>query len=218
MKLNNLFVLFLSGLLWSQSVAGQILDRGNFLVGTNVGFSRAQNENSVSSSGQDVKGEGPSSTQFNIAPDIGYFLADNFVLGIGLDYTLSSVKQPNEDRTTDSDLLFGPFGRYYFPLDNDMAVFFVTTFGFGNSSDETLIGTNTKSVNTNILAIGAGPGFTIFSSSGIGIEAILKYNYARSTFDTEDAGVKITTKSITNQFDIGLGIQFYFSGLKRVGS
>jgi hypothetical protein len=207
-----------ASLLWSQMLSGQMLDKGNFLVGTNVGFSRAQTENSVTSSGEEEKGEGPSSMQFNLAPNIGYFLADNFTLGIGLDYTLGSVKQPNEDRTDDSDLLFGPFARYYFPINNDMAVFLVTTFGFGNSTDETLVGENTKRINTNIFAVGAGPGFTIFSSDGIGIEAIFKYNYARSTFDTEDAGVKITTKSITNQFDIGLGIQLYFGGMKRIGS
>jgi hypothetical protein len=212
-----MLAIFLAGLLWSQLLIGQTLDRGNFLVGTNLGFSRAQTERSLKIGSESEKGEGPSSTQFNVAPNLGYFLADNFVLGIGLDYTLSSVKQPNEDRTDDSDLLFGPFGRYYFPLNNDMAVFFVTTFGFGNSSDETLVGTNTKSINTNIIAVGAGPGFTIFSSNGIGIEAIFKYNYARSTFDTEDAGIKTTTKSITNQFDIGLGIQLYFGGLKRIG-
>lgn len=218
MKPNKFLILALSVLLYWQLLPGQMLYRGNFLVGANVGFSKAQTERNISINDQETKGEGPSSTQFSIAPNIGYFLADNFVLGIGLDYTLSSVKQPNEDRTDDSDLLFGPFVRYYLPVDNDMAIFLVTNFGFGNSSDETLVGTNTKSINTNIFAVGVGPGFTIYSRNGIGLEAIFKYNYARSKFDTEDAGVKTTTKAITNQFDIGLGIQFYFSGLKRVGN
>lgn len=217
MKMNKLFLLSLTALLFSQVLQGQMLDQGNFLVGANVGFSRAETERTVSAIGQDVAAEGPSSMQLNVAPDIGYFLLDNFVLGIGLDYTLSNVKQPNADRTEGSNILFGPFARYYYPFDDDMAVFFVTNFGFGNSSDETVAGASTQSVNTNIFAVGVGPGFTIFSSRGIGIEAILKYNYARSKFDTEEGGVTTTTKSISNQFDIGLGIQFYFGGLKRVG-
>lgn len=208
----------LAVLLSSQLTIGQTLDRGNFLVGANLGFSRAATERSVTTDGDKEKGEGPSSMQFNIAPNLGYFLVDNLVLGIGLDYTLSSVKQPNEDKTDDSDLLFGPFVRYYFPFNDDMALFLVSTFGFGNSSDETLIGTTTKSINTNIIALGVGPGFTIFSRNGVGIEAIFKYNYARSAFDTEEGGVKTSTKSLTNQFDIGLGLQFYFGGMKRIGS
>ncbi len=218
MKPHKFLIASLCVLLFGQVSPGQMLNQGNFLVGANVGFSRAQTERNVSTNNQETKGEGPASTQFSIAPNVGYFLADNFALGIGLDYTLSSVKQPNEDRTDDSDLLFGPFVRYYIPIDNDMAVFLVTNFGFGNSSDETLVGTNTKRINTNIFAVGVGPGFTIYSSNGIGLEAIFKYNFARSKFDTEDAGIKTTTKAITNQFDIGLGVQFYFGGLKRLGS
>ena len=144
----------------------------------------------------------------------GYFLFNNFTLGIGLDYTSSTETRAGEDKTKDSDLLFGPFARYYFPF-GDKAIFLQGNFGFGNSADNLTIGTEKQNINTNILAVGAGPGFTIFSNDAIGLEALVKYNYARSKFDLDIAGVKTTTTTKTNQIALSLGIQVYFAGLKR---
>jgi hypothetical protein len=185
--------------------------RGNFMFGTAVGFS--SNTNTISQGGS--SGEGPESFQWNLAPHIGYFLFDNFALGIGLDYTFSREKQPNQDKNDDSDLLFGPFGRYYVPFGGDKAVFLEGNFGFGTSSDDLIIGGESQSISTDIIAFGAGPGFTIFSNDAIGIESLFKYNYARSRFNTTVGGVATETTTKTNQFSVSLGIQFYFAGLRR---
>jgi hypothetical protein len=149
-----------------------------------------------------------------VSPSLGYFLLDNFTLGIGLDYTSSSETRAGEAKTKDSDLLFGPFARFYFPF-GDKAIFLQGNFGFGNSSDNFNDGTGTQNINTNILAVGAGPGFTIFSNDAIGLEALVKYNYARSKFDIDLGGVKTSTTTKTNQIALSLGIQIYFAGLKR---
>lgn len=100
------------------------------------------------------------------------------------------------------DLLFGPFFRFYLPPEEDIAFFLEPNFGFGNSSDDQFIGEGKQSVKTNIFAIGVGPGFTVLSSKGIGLEAIFKYNFARSKFNTEIAGVQTVSITTTNQFDI----------------
>lgn len=69
-------------------------------------------------------------------------------------------------------------------------------------------------INTNIMAFGLGPGFTIFSSSAVGIEALVKYNFARSRFDTDIAGLQRETVTRTNQFDFSIGFQFYLGGFE----
>ncbi|TNE59523.1 MAG: hypothetical protein EP344_08455 [Bacteroidetes bacterium] len=191
--------------------AQQFTERGNFLVGSAIGFS--SNTSTISqSSGQ---GEGPESFQWNIAPHVGYFLFENFALGVGLDYTFSREKQPNEDKNDDSDLLFGPFARYYLPFGGDKAVFLEGNFGFGTSSDDLIIEGEPQSISTDIIAFGAGPGFTIFSNDAIGIETLFKYNYARSRFNTTESGVTTETTTKTNQFAVSLGIHVYFAGLRR---
>lgn len=193
---------------------GQFTDRGRFMLGSAVGFST--NTSKISTTGQTpgVAETEPQNNQWNVAPYIGYFLFNNFTLGIGLDYTASSETREGQAKTKDSDLLFGPYARYYFPF-GDKAFFLQGNFGFGNSSDNYAIDGANQNINTNILAVGAGPGFTIFSNDAIGLEALVKYNYARSKFDIDVAGVKTTTTTKTNQIALSLGIQVYFSGLRR---
>ncbi|MCB9316598.1 MAG: outer membrane beta-barrel protein [Lewinellaceae bacterium] len=194
-----------------QIQAQNFTERGNFLVGTAIGFS--SNTSTISQS--TGKGDGPESFQWNIAPHVGYFLFENFAIGVGLDYTFSREQQPNEDKNDDTDLLFGPFGRYYIPFGGDKAVFLEGNFGFGTSSDDLIINGEPQSISTDIIAFGAGPGFTIFSNDAIGIETLFKYNYARSRFNTTQDGVVTETTTKTNQFAVSLGIQVYFAGLRR---
>jgi hypothetical protein len=81
-----------------------------------------------------------------------------------------------------------------------------------------LIAGQRQKITSNIFALGVGPGFTIFSDSAIGIEALFKYNFARSSFDTDIGGIVTETTTRTNQFDLSIGVQFYFGGVQRVGS
>lgn len=193
---------------------GQFTDRGRFMLGSSIGFSTNTSKISTTGSAPGTQEAEPQNTQWNIAPYIGYFLFNNFTLGIGLDYTSSNETRQGEEKTRDSDLLFGPYARYYFPF-GDKAFFLQGNFGFGNSSDNLNIGGDTRNINTNILAFGAGPGFTIFSNDAIGLEALVKYNYARSQFDLDIAGQKTTTTTKTNQIALSLGLQVYFAGLRR---
>ncbi|MBL7802351.1 MAG: outer membrane beta-barrel protein [Saprospiraceae bacterium] len=214
---NRIFFLAVSLLLAGMGLKAQtaFTEQGNFLIGSTVGFSSNESRLKSSTQSGSAEGEGPYSLQWNLNPHIGYFLLDNFNLGIGLDYTFSREKQPNADKTDDSDLLFGPFARLYLPLGDDQAFFLEGNFGFGNSSDNLIIGGAPQSINSNIIAVGAGPGFTIFSSRAVGLEALFKYNYARTKFQTTENGVTTETTSRTNQFAVSLGVQFYFGGFSK---
>jgi len=203
-------------MLFAWMASAQFTDQGNFLIGSTIGFSSADSKIMLHSTG-DKEEAGPTSFQLNIAPKIGYFLIQDFTLGIGVDYTLSFSKQPSEDKVNTSNLLFGPFGRYYIPTGNDIFVFGEANFGFGNSSDVQTIAGKRQSINTNIFAVGAGPGLTIISSNGLGIEAVFKYNYARSSFDTEIDALKTKTTTKANQFSISIGMTLYFEGIMRAG-
>lgn len=209
--------IFLYILWWAYlpGIQAQVTDQGNFMIGTKIGLSAAQSKVSFNNGDGGKQEESPTSTQFNIAPTIGYFVFDDLALGIGLDYTFNKVEEDNLENVKDSDLLFGPFARYYVPVADDMSFFLEANFGFGTSSDNQVIAGAPQSINTNILAFGVGPGFTIFSSRSVGIEAILRYNYAKSVFDTEIAGIKRETTTKTNQFDFALGVQFYFSSITK---
>lgn len=203
-------------MLMATLLSAQVTQGGNFILGSTVGFSTASSNITQEATGGIKSEESPYSTQINIAPSVGYFLFDNLALGIRMDYTLNRVEESNNNYTEDSDVLFGPFGRFYLPMteSNDMYLFAEAGFGFGNSRDVKELETGNQRINTNLFAFGIGPGITVIASNAIGLEAVVKYNFARSEFDTKIAGVEANTTTKTNQIGISLGLQFYFSGFK----
>lgn len=196
----------------------QVTGRGNFMLGGTVGISTAQSKITQTTSAGESQDKSPTSSQISFAPSVGYFLLDRTAVGIRMDFTRSAVREQQADKVLDSDLLFGPFGRYYLPAGKDLALFIDGGFGFGNSNDQQYFGEVSQRINTNIFAVGIGPGFTVFSEHGLGIEALLKYNFARSRFDTTVGGVSQEVITHTNQVDLALGLQLYFGGMKKLES
>lgn len=196
--------------------------RGNFVLGSRLGFSAAKSEVDVQSSAGNIKGDGGSSYQLNFAPGIGYFFAENFALGIAMDWlkTHSSTgvdvnggTEP-EKKSNNDIVLFGPFVRYFIPVSDDRAFFIGTTFGFGNSKNEFVSNNETQRINNKLLNIGIGPGFTIFSKKGLALEALVKYNFGQSKSEIDVANVKRTSETWTNAVDFSVGVQYYFGGFR----
>jgi|GEM_PF-805910 hypothetical protein len=199
--------------------------RGNFMIGTGIGFSTSNSKVNVTSSTGNFSGDGGSATQLNLSPGIGYFFANNFAFGVGMDLIASRTEaqadltNPNslDQRSENSDLLFGPFARLYLGVSEDKAIFIGTTLGFGSSRDEFVSGTGSaQTIDNNIVTVGVGPGFTVFSRSGLSLEALVKYNYARSKSNININEVTRNSITRTSAFDFSVGLQYYFGGLRGV--
>lgn len=219
------FVAFAQVTTTSASVS-QPTQRGNFVIGSRIGFSTAKSKVDVQSAAGSIKGDGGSSAQFNLSPGIGYFFADNLVLGIGMDWlkTNSSTGVDLNGGTTapqksdNNNVLFGPFIRFFLPTGDDKAFFIGTTVGFGNSKNQFTADNKTQSINNSLLTIGVGPGFTIYSNNGLALEALAKYNHARSNSEIDVQGVKRVSKTWTNAIDFSVGLQYYFGGFKTTNN
>lgn len=211
----------------AQVTSFQPTQRGNFVIGSRIGFSTAKSTIDIESPGGSVKGDGGSSSQFNLAPAIGYFFAENFVLGIGMDWLRTNSKTgidvsggtapPQE--SSNSNVLFGPFLRYFIPTGDDKAFFLGTAVSFGNSKNQFTGSDNVvQSINTSLLTVGVGPGFTIYSNDGWALEALVKYNFAKSDSEIDIQGLKRTSQSWTNAVDFSVGVQYYFGGFKSANA
>ena len=218
----RMILVFLVALSSVLTVRAQAFNQGNFMMGGTLGFSAAESSTDVESEGTNISSEGARTTQFNIAPAVGYFLLDRWALGIGLDYTLNRVREPVDvndptagfDKSYDSDLLFGPFTRYYFPVGKEKAFFLEATMGFGSSENQVAVDGTPQTVSNDVIAFGFGPGFTILSSDAVGIEAQLKYNWARSNAELVFDEINTSTQTYTNQIDSSIGFQVYFARVK----
>lgn len=178
--------------------------KGTIQIGGTVGISSASTDITING----VENPGSATLQINAAPKVGYFLFDQLVLGIGMDYTFNEEKATTTE--TDADLLFGPYAQLYLPIGNSKAFFLEGNFGFGNTRD-----TNDQlglDNSTRVYALGIGPGFTIISGDQhpLGLETSFKYNFGRSTNTTKinDTVNEVLTR--TNQWDLSLGIKYYF--------
>ena len=209
----------------AQQTISSPTQRGNFVIGSRVGFSTAKSSVDVQSSTGSIKGDGGSSAQFNLSPGIGYFFLDNLVMGISMDWLKTnsstgvdlngSVSTPQE--TNNNNLLFGPFIRFFIPVEDDKAFFIGSTVGFGNSKNQYISDGKTQSINNNLLSVGVGPGFTIYSRNGLALEALVKYNFARSNSEIDVQSIKRVSKTWTNAVDFSVGLQYYFGGVRSSG-
>jgi hypothetical protein len=200
----------------------QPTQRGNFVIGSRIGFSTAKSSVDVQSTTGSIKGDGGSSAQFNLSPGIGYFFAQNFVVGISMDWLKTNSSTGVDlnggtlapQKSENNNVLFGPFIRYFFPSGEDKAFFLGTTVGFGNSKNQFISNNTTQTINNSLLTIGVGPGFTIYSKNGLALEALVKYNFARSNSEINVQDINRISKTWTNAVDFSVGIQYYFGGFK----
>lgn len=225
-KLISLFTfLLISVAVIAQVTLSQPTQRGNFVIGSRIGFLSAKSSVDVQSSTGSIKGDGGSSYQINLSPGIGYFFANNFVLGVGMDWVKTNSKTGTDltggttttlQESNNDNVLFGPFVRYFIPTGDDKAFFIGTNIGFGNSKNQFISDNKTQSIKTSLLTIGIGPGFTIYSNNGLALEALAKYNFARSNSDIDVQGVQRASTTWTNAIDFSVGVQYYFGGFKTV--
>lgn len=201
--------------------------RGNFMIGTGIGFSTSDSKVSVTSQNGNFSGDGGSSSQLNFSPSIGYFFANNFAFGVGMELIASrtssqtDITDPNspEQSSQNSNVLFGPFARLYLSVSDDKAFFLSSTLGFGSSRDQYTGSTgNEQNINNTIVTVGVGPGFTVFTKSGLALESTVRYNYARSKSDINIDTVTRESVTRTHAFDFSVGLRYYFSGFRRIDS
>jgi hypothetical protein len=178
-----------------------------------MGFSSSSSTTTISSSvapnDSIVNG---SQFQFSLAPKMGYFFFQNFCAGMTINFstasrtTKSETGQPQQTES-ESQLLAGPFFRYYlFPSDR-VGFFGELELGLGAGSVDGGEG-NKNSVGQ--FSFGIGPGLTFFANDVVAIEAVLKYNMLNNTSSFQTQGINYDSKTTIGKIDFGVGFQFYF--------
>ena len=136
---------------------------------------------------------------FNLSPRLGYFLADNFVLGANI--KTSFLHYTSEDITT---LAAGPFIRYYF-IDGKIVPFIDAEASFGNITDSWSYGSFNSDDKSNISMFGFGGGVAFFINEFISIDALAGYK----SYVTKSTG-EYSDKNTVNSFGLGVGFTVTF--------
>ena len=200
---------------FSLKAQNEALQRGNFAIGSGIGYVNSVTTIQIDN-GSTIQKGGNTGYQLHLTPTIGYFLANNFVFGLGMDYLVNSSRDNSENttgaqRTSDTKLLFGPYARIYLPFAGDQALFLGGVYAYGKSQTEISDGTDTQLAKTTLMTFGAGPGYSIFSNGRVSLETQVKYNYGISRNNIRVDGANQNTRTLTTAWDFVVGIHFYFS-------
>lgn len=165
MKKSLYLILFL---LTTNSIRGQ-LTKGHWLVGGSASFNSYKNE--IFSNSYNENGK---YTQIDLSPNVGYFFADRFALGLKTTFTSIkgeyTVAGGNGRGGSDNQrYLFGAFGRYYFLEEAKQTNLLVEA----SYQAGIIRGTNNTKGNLNNFSISAGP--VIYFNPSVGIEFLLGY-------------------------------------------
>jgi hypothetical protein len=154
-------VIFLSSLL-----AVAQTEKRNFLIGGNISFNQR-----------------PNHYEGSINPGISYFFLDRFAAGLVIPYSFSSDSY-NYGEEASASLQVGPTLRYYFPLNEKLAVFPQFDYAYGIKNEKQIDDyTGRPYVNQsygNMLRYNAG--VTYFITKQVGIEGI--FSWTNSYIDT----------------------------------
>jgi len=135
----------------------------------------------------------------NVSPNIGYFIADKFAVGLRPNFSKSKgvVDGSGGGNTNENRLEFGPFVRYYF-LQTDKQYNILTDLSYQYGL---YWFTPTKG---NINTLSASAGTVVFFNSSVGLEFLLGY-YSRKEIKQQNPDFVTDKKG----FQMGVGFQIH---------
>jgi hypothetical protein len=140
-------------------------EKGNWLVGGNLGLNTAKND-----------------TKFSFSPSAGYFFLHNFAAGAKVNLSFTKVVD-----TKTTDIGIGPFARYYFGTMN-IRPFADVELSF--DSRKTTIAASSKTKNSNSFFIGGG--LAAFINRNVAIEGLAGYKRTSFAKDPSTGGFNLS--------------------------
>ena len=195
--MRKLFLTMMTGLGFAVAVNAQT-DKGNLMLGGNAAYDHAKVV--------DVDGN---TQKYTIMPQVGFFVQDNFALGLGVGYSGTTEKSPMDIKSTVGEFAVSPFARLY--KGEGPVKFFgqlSVPMGWGTSKVD-----GNKTGTTERYGAAVSPGIAYFPTNRLGIELSVKGLYY------EHASIKPEVGPDTKVNEFGLnansllptvGVNFYF--------
>ncbi|MDJ1467255.1 outer membrane beta-barrel protein [Cytophagaceae bacterium DM2B3-1] len=156
-------------------------------------------------------------SSFTLMPSVGYFVSDQFAVGLGVGVSTNKDKNTTSNvttTTTDSYVSIAPFVRYYIPTAGDKFHFFAQSrlgFGFGKEKTKYSNTSVTLEDKTNYINFNISPGFAYFPSSHWSLELLLNGFYIDSQKNPNNDNSGVTTVGLdVNSLVPNVGISYFF--------
>lgn len=145
-------------------------EQGKFFIGGNSNLNFTSVNNKWKNDGGD--GDLGSTTKFEFAPQVGYFVADGFAVGIQMPISTQTDKDEDDDKFKTNSFAFMPFARYYFG-DNNVKPYLHGGLGLGSIKMEDVADSDETKLKTFVYGISGG--VAIFLNDNIALDLGLGY-------------------------------------------
>lgn len=176
----------------------QTTDKGTFITGGNVSYNY-----------QKVVDADGNIQDYSILPNVGYFVKDDFAIGLSLGYSGTSEEDSDKIKTTNGEFRLAPYARLY-KGDGKVKFFgqLAVPMGWGTSKFD-----GTKTGTTESYGINLSPGIAYFPSNKLSIEfSVQGLHYQYSAVKPEQ-GNKIEVNEFglnANSLKPTIGVNFHF--------
>jgi len=193
-----------------QTVNAQ-LEQGNILVGStstmNIWGDHSSDFMALGLSTNKYNGSDPyKCIAFNLIPKAGYFVIDNLAAGLETAISFWSEKNSNSDsKESQLGIVFGPFVRFYYPLD-DIYPFVEVNAGIGANKYKYSYGSYDDEEGESIFMFGLGVGAAKPLGERITFDAIIGY----SNVSWKEKDEEVNEKSTSGTIGLKLGFTIFF--------
>jgi len=184
MKLRSVFIVFLFSI---TLIAQTPFEKGTYNLNGSLSFSS-----------QSYEGGSDNLDILTFNPQVGYFVGENFSLGLSLSYV--NISLANSESTT---LGIGPSFRFYLHSERTIKPFFSLGYSYTESSNSS---NKEKVIGTQFIITG---GFDYFITSNVALETTISYMLNNEKFPNS---YKYYYKSLTQKsktFLIGFGVNYF---------
>lgn len=193
----------------SSMTFGQV-EKGKWMLGagSNLGIDIGKLSSGTNDNSSEYK-----YSQFNLSPQVGYFVIDKLPVGLFMDYEYDKRKPTDSDNSwKSSSITIGPFVRYYILEYNKIWPYVEGSAGIGTIKTIEKYGSESSTLTTKTSSLKLGGGATYFVNENIGIDLFMGYKQNVSKRD-DPLGSKSSAeefKDIESSFGINLGLLVTF--------
>lgn len=163
-------------------------EKGRILIGGSSGLNFSSVNSKIKS--PDLSIDAGKSSEFELSPQVGFFVADGFVLGFQIPVTISKQSDDNSEYSN-SMVAFAPMARYYLGKTN-IKPYLQGSIGFGSMTVKVF--SEKSSVGITLYHLGGGLG--IFLNKYVSLDLGLGYNSTESK-NKENSDVKSVSSGIS---------------------
>lgn len=139
-------------------------------------------------------------TSFGIAPEAGYFIHDNFAVGLGAFYTHSKTKPDGASGVILNTFGFNPYARYYFFGSSSIRLYTQLDVRYASGKFNT-----TGAKSQYVFGVGIKPGISCNLSRSVALTATygnLGYEKVKNSYDK--FGLDLDSSSLNFGFTVAL--------------